>query len=571
MYLSFYNLKTKPFQMSTDPDFLWLGEKHREALAVLKYAILENKGVLVLTGDVGTGKTTLIHALLKSLKEDTITATIYDPRLEVLDFFNTVAAAFEMGEVFESKGKFTLKFTEFLTRAHKQKKSVLLIIDEAQGINENLLEEIRLLSNLETEYTRLLNIFFVGQNEFIDILQKYEYRALRQRVSIRYHIDPLTLNETAAYITYRLKIAGTEAPIFDSGAIDEIYIFSDGYPRLINIMCDYALLSGYVREIQVIKADLIRECREELLVSKRTSGKDIEYFRDDLQSFQSDTIDNEPTADPFVPVEDSIHQASNQEVFSPAYPMSEPPRPPRPPKKRFYQSPLLMGFLLLIGVAGGFIFYNNGKNNAESLVALAEKQASKYVSAITKSENNTPPMDPVSPETPDRPNRIEAGKVGDSRYFVETSPNSTLLKETISKEPETSSIVSSKQSPQKNISETVTQNPGGPESDGSDNTTEVKPTGASDDSTEISPEEESPKEMASPKTTPAGSVTSNLGEKAPVVVPITEKTPDKIPTLASNPNQVHDRPNVPETVKKEASEPVERFETYRSTTQSEKV
>ena len=104
MYLSYYNLKAKPFQMSTDPEFLWLGEKHREALAVLKYAILENKGVLALTGDVGTGKTTLINALLRGLKEDTITATIYDPRLEVLDFFNTVAAAFGMGEVFKSKG-----------------------------------------------------------------------------------------------------------------------------------------------------------------------------------------------------------------------------------------------------------------------------------------------------------------------------------------------------------------------------------------------------------------------------------------------------------------------------------
>ena len=190
MYLSYYNLKAKPFQMSTDPAFLWLGEKHREALAVLKYAVLENKGVLALTGDVGTGKTTLINALLKSLGEDTITATIYDPRLEVLDFFNTVAAAFKIEGPFDGKGKFILKFMDFLIKTHERNQKILLIIDEAQGINEDLLEEIRLLSNLEAKYTRLLNIFFVGQNEFIDILQKYENRALRQRVTIRYHIEP---------------------------------------------------------------------------------------------------------------------------------------------------------------------------------------------------------------------------------------------------------------------------------------------------------------------------------------------------------------------------------------------
>ena len=182
MYLSYYNLKAKPFQMSTDPAFLWLGEKHREALAVLKYAILENKGVLALTGDVGTGKTTLINALLESLGKDTVTATIYDPRLDVLDFFNTIAAAFKIEGTFDGKGKFILKFMDFLIKTHERNQKILLIIDEAQGINEDLLEEIRLLSNLEAEYTRLLNIFFVGQNEFIDILQKYENRALRQRV-----------------------------------------------------------------------------------------------------------------------------------------------------------------------------------------------------------------------------------------------------------------------------------------------------------------------------------------------------------------------------------------------------
>ncbi len=500
MYLSFYNLKVKPFQMSTDPEFLWLGEKHREALAILKYAILENKGVLALTGDVGTGKTTLINALLRSLGEDTVTATIYDPRLEVLDFFNTVAAAFKMGESFEGKGKFILKFRDFLARVHKQNKSVLLIIDEAQGINEDLLEEIRLLSNLEAGYARLLNIFFVGQNEFIDILQKYENRALRQRVSIRYHIDPLTLNETAAYIKYRLEVGGTKALIFDSGAIDEVFIFSDGYPRLINIMCDHALLSGYVREFQVINADLIRECREELLVSKKNSQKDFEYFRDVHQPLQHDTRVIDPPVDPFIPVEDHHIQEDEQMAFSLSQPMIEPIRPRKPKKKGFLRSPIFMGFILIVGVASGFIFYNNDNNNAESFVTLAKKQAKKYVSTKTGSNNDKPPMVQVRSETSDSPSRVEAGKVGDSRFFDEMPPNSTLRKETISKESETSQVIPSKQFPEDNGVQTYT-------------------------------------------TKPVDTVPSNLRQKGPVIVPVTEKTPETIKTKAVKPDEK------PETVK----------------------
>jgi general secretion pathway protein A len=214
--------------MSTDPNFLWLGEKHKEALATLKYAVLENKGILVLTGDVGTGKTTLINALIQSLGDDTMVATIYDPSLEVLDFFNIVSVAFNMGKPFNSKGEFLIYFKRFLKEARAQNKKVLIIIDEAHQINNELLEEIRLLLNFEDEHVRVLNIFFVGQNEFIDILKEYKNRALRQRITLRYHIEPLTLSETEAYTRHRLKIAGARAHIFSSGAIQEIFSFSNG-------------------------------------------------------------------------------------------------------------------------------------------------------------------------------------------------------------------------------------------------------------------------------------------------------------------------------------------------------
>ena len=571
MYLSYYNLKAKPFQMSTDPAFLWLGEKHREALAILKYAILENKGVLALTGDVGTGKTTLINALLESLGKDTVTATIYDPRLEVLEFFNTIAAAFKIEGTFDGKGQFILKFMDFLTKTHERKQKILLIIDEAQGINEDLLEEIRLLSNLEAEYTRLLNIFFVGQNEFIDILQKYENRALRQRVSIRYHIEPLTLNETATYIKYRLEVSGSTAPVFDSGAIDEIFFFSGGFPRLINIMCDHALLSGYVREVQVINADLIRECREELLVSKKAAENDFQYSGNDYRSLPNETMFSEPPlpnetmfsepplpsetmfaepplpsetmfaepplpsesmlteppVGPFIPVEDSHSYEDEQMVFSSWQPMSERAKPIKPTKKSFFRSTIAIAVILLVGLAAGYFFYSNDEDTSESFATLAQQQAKKHFSAKTGSQNDKPPTAQARSETSDIPSKVEAGNVGDSRFFMVKSPNSSLLKETIPKEAETPQVIPSKRVPEENEVQTYNTTPGVPESDGNNTKIEDNTAGASNVSPKNFLEAGSPKEMAPVTTKPV--------DKVPLIVPVTEKTPETIKTTAVKP------------------------------------
>jgi general secretion pathway protein A len=266
MYQSFYNLKIKPFQITTDPKFLWLGEKHKEALATLKYGVLENKGFLLLTGDVGTGKTVLIHGLMKIIDVSAIVAAIPDPGLSSIDFFNFLSEEFDMNRRFDSKGAFLIHLKHFLYNASSADKKVLLIIDEAQRLNNELIEQIRLLSNIEMDNRKLINIFFVGQSEFNKMLNEDRHKAVRQRISVSYHIDPLTEQETRQYINHRLNVAGCKKELFKSEAVRRIYSFSHGYPRLINIICDHALLTGYSGGKKVIDAGVIKECEKELKI-----------------------------------------------------------------------------------------------------------------------------------------------------------------------------------------------------------------------------------------------------------------------------------------------------------------
>ncbi len=264
MYRSFYRLKEKPFQITTDPRFLWLGEKHKEGLSILKYGILDNKWFLLLTGDVGTGKTTLINALLESLDDSVLVATVPDPGLDELDLFNVIADLYGLDRTFSSKGEFLIHFRRFLNEAHEEGKKILLIIDEAQRLNQERLEVIRLLSNIERQETKLINIFFVGQNEFNDTLRRPENRALRQRITINYNISPLTADETGEYIAHRLKVAGADHPIFHPEAIRKVAAYTGGYPRLINVLCDYGLVTGYVKGARLIMPAVIDECAREL-------------------------------------------------------------------------------------------------------------------------------------------------------------------------------------------------------------------------------------------------------------------------------------------------------------------
>ncbi len=268
MYLKHYQLSEIPFDISPNPKFLWMGEKYKEALATLEYGILESKGFVLLTGDVGTGKTTLLNMLLNDLGDEATTVKIPDPSFTNQEFYYYVAKSLRIKGRFNNKGVFLDAFEKILYSNHLKGRKTLLVVDEAQRITHELAEEIRMLSNMEKENVKLLTIILAGQNELGDFLWNDKNRALRQRITTQYTISPLSRNETRQYIETRLHIAGANHEIFDSRAIREIYAFSKGCPRLVNIICDRALLTGYSKDVFTIDKGIIKECAAELTIPK---------------------------------------------------------------------------------------------------------------------------------------------------------------------------------------------------------------------------------------------------------------------------------------------------------------
>ena len=260
MYKKFYSLREKPFEITPDPRFLFLSENHKEALAHLTYAVKEKKGFTVITGEVGTGKTTLIQTLLSRLDGNTKTAYIFNPKLGSNDFLQYICEDLGLKGQKRSKGQYIALLHHFLMACYARNENVVLIIDEAHTLNPTLLEEVRLLTNLETPKSKLLQVILMGQPELDDILDRSEFRQLKQRVSLRYYMQPLNKEETKEYIKKRLRIAGTsDTSIFTSKALHRIYKYSKGIPRLINIVCDNALLTGYATDQKVIGKSIVRE------------------------------------------------------------------------------------------------------------------------------------------------------------------------------------------------------------------------------------------------------------------------------------------------------------------------
>lgn len=266
MYREFFGLKEKPFNVTADPNFLFLSRKHKEALAHLVYGIKEKKGFLEITGEIGTGKTTLCRALLNQLdNETTRTAFIWNPALSPLQLLKAIVDDFGIELKRQTRMGIISALNKFLIEQLSAFHNVVLIIDEAQNLKNSLLEEVRLLSNLETEKEKLLQIVLVGQPELREKLNNPSLRQLRQRIGIRYHILPLDRDEIDAYINHRLNIAGSNGNIsFSLKAVNEIFKYSQGIPRLINILCDKALLLAYVWERMEIGEDIIRKSIREI-------------------------------------------------------------------------------------------------------------------------------------------------------------------------------------------------------------------------------------------------------------------------------------------------------------------
>jgi general secretion pathway protein A len=265
MYNRFYGFKEKPFEITPDPRFLFLSENHKEALAQLMYAVTEKKGFTVITGEVGTGKTLLVQTLLSKLNGNVRTAYLFNPRLNSTDFIQYICEDFGLNGQKKTKGEYIAQLHHFLMACYAKNENVVLIIDEAQNLDPELLEEVRLLTNLETPKKKLLQIILLGQPELNDILDDPQCRQLKQRVSLRYHIESLKREETEEYIERRLKMAGAVNPyFFHPKALGEIYKYTKGIPRLINVVCDNALLTGYANDQKMIGKSVIREVISDL-------------------------------------------------------------------------------------------------------------------------------------------------------------------------------------------------------------------------------------------------------------------------------------------------------------------
>jgi general secretion pathway protein A len=266
MYTSFFGLKEKPFSITPDPRYLFLSERHAEALAHLMYGVNEAGGFVQLTGDIGTGKTTLVRTMLEKMPQHAEVAVMLNPRVTPLELLESICQELRIATAERLSGGKALidVLNQHLLTAHAQGRRVIVIIDEAQNLSRETLEQVRLLTNLETASTKLLQIILIGQPELREILAHSSLKQLAQRITGRYHLAPLSRTETAAYVRHRLKVAGATSEFFSSGGLREVHRVSGGVPRLINVVCDRALLGAYAEFIHVIDAGIVRRAAGEV-------------------------------------------------------------------------------------------------------------------------------------------------------------------------------------------------------------------------------------------------------------------------------------------------------------------
>lgn len=267
MYLSFFGLNDKPFAITPDPRYLFLSERHSEALAHLVYGINEAGGFIQLTGEVGTGKTTTIRSLLAQIPKNAEVALILNPRVSATEFLLTICEELGIGIPDDSVG--SVKdlvdiLNAYLLRAHAKGQRVVVVVDEAHQLEPEVLEQVRLLTNLETATQKLLQIILIGQPELRELLDRNDLRQLAQRITGRYHLNPLSKDETAAYVRHRLRVAGSTSDIFSPMALLELHRLAGGVPRLINIIADRALLGAYTQDRHRITGQVVRDAAKEV-------------------------------------------------------------------------------------------------------------------------------------------------------------------------------------------------------------------------------------------------------------------------------------------------------------------
>ena len=264
MYKTFYNLQRNPFEISPDPSFLFPTKRHNEALAALYYGVRRHKGFVVMTGEVGTGKTMLVRCLLQLLNRDNVSyAYIFNSRLSPHEFLQYIAGDFGLSVPGKTKGELLLELSHYLIARHHQKLTTVLVVDEAHHVSADVLEEIRLLTNLETTQEKLLQILLVGQPELDEKLDSVELRQLKQRIALRSQLEALDLEETRGYIHRRLNLAGStiEAAmqLFPDDTIERVHWHSRGIPRLINTVCENALITSFAKKVGSVVPEVIEE------------------------------------------------------------------------------------------------------------------------------------------------------------------------------------------------------------------------------------------------------------------------------------------------------------------------
>lgn len=264
MYESFFGLKESPFNVTPDPRFIYFSRHHLEALSTLLYGIESRRGFIEITGEIGAGKTTLCRTLLKDLEGRVKTAFIFNPKLSQVELLQAIVEDLGIDLISHRRKDYYDALNHFLLKELKKGNNAALIIDEAQNLSPAALEQIRLLSNLETTREKLLQIVLVGQPELRTLLARPDLLQLRQRITIRYHLPSLNQEETGKYIVHRLRVAGSEETFFTTEAVDKIFDLSGGIPRLINVLADRSLLAAFVKEVRLVEATLVEEARADL-------------------------------------------------------------------------------------------------------------------------------------------------------------------------------------------------------------------------------------------------------------------------------------------------------------------